>query len=43
MIDLRWGISFGGGSMINGKLNQLFFAAGPNNNNNGLLGVIEFK
>jgi len=43
MIDQLWGINFGGGTTINGRPNQLFFAAGPNNNNNGLFGVIEFK
>jgi uncharacterized protein (TIGR03118 family) len=43
MIDQLWGINFGGGTAINGNPNQLFFAAGPNNNNGGLFGVIEFK
>ena len=43
MIDQLWGINFGGGTTINGNPNQLFFAAGPNNNNGGLFGVIEFK
>jgi len=43
MIDQIWGINFGGGTAINGNPNQLFFAAGPNNNNGGLFGVIEFK
>jgi len=42
-IDQLWGIDFGGGNVIDGKKNQLFFAAGPNNNNDGLFGVIEFK
>jgi uncharacterized protein (TIGR03118 family) len=42
-IDQLWGIEFGGGSAANGKTNQLFFTAGPNNNVNGLFGVIAFK
>jgi len=42
-IDQLWGIEFGGGSANNGKTNQLFFTAGPNNNVNGLFGVIAFK
>ena len=42
-IDQIWGIHFGGGKAINGKRNQLFFAAGPDDNNDGLFGVIEFK
>lgn len=42
-IDQLWGIEFGGGSAANGKTNQLFFTAGPNNNVNGLFGVINFK
>ena len=41
--DQIWGIVFGGGTGINGQTNQLFFAAGPNNNNDGLFGMIEFK
>ena len=41
-IDQIWGIDFGGGKVINGKKNQLFFAAGPDDNNNRLFGVIEF-
>ena len=40
-IDQLWGIEFGGGSTANGKTNQLFFAAGPNANVNGLFGVIQ--
>lgn len=40
-IDQLWGIEFGGGSSANGQKNQLFFAAGPNNNVNGLFGVIQ--
>ena len=40
VIDQLWGIKFGGGSTNNGQTNQLFFAAGPNNNVNGTFGVI---
>ena len=43
VIDQLWGIEFGGGSANNGKTNQLFFTAGPNNNMDGLFGVIAFK
>lgn len=39
-IDQLWAIEFGGGSSVNGATNQLFFTAGPNNNVNGLFGVI---
>jgi uncharacterized protein (TIGR03118 family) len=42
-IDQLWGIEFGGGSSSNGSKNQLFFAAGPNNNVDGLFGVIAFQ
>jgi uncharacterized protein (TIGR03118 family) len=42
-IDQLWGIEFGGGSSANGKKNQLYFTSGPNNNVNGLFGVIAFK
>jgi uncharacterized protein (TIGR03118 family) len=41
LIDQLWGIEFGGGTSANGNKNQLFFAAGPNNNVNGLFGLIE--
>jgi len=41
IIDQIWDIKFGGGSLLNGKTNQLFFTAGPNNNLNGLFGVIQ--
>ncbi len=41
-IDQLWGIEFGGGTTNNGKKNQLFFTAGPNNNVDGLFGVIAF-
>ena len=42
-IDQLWGIEFGGGTTNNGKTNQLYFTAGPNNNVDGLFGVIAFK
>jgi len=42
-IDQLWGIEFGGGTANNGKTNQLFFTSGPDNNVNGLFGVIAFK
>ncbi|HET9309088.1 MAG TPA: TIGR03118 family protein [Candidatus Sulfotelmatobacter sp.] len=38
-INGLWGIEFGGGSTLNGKTNQLFFTAGPNDTN-GVFGVI---
>jgi uncharacterized protein (TIGR03118 family) len=38
-----WGIVFGGGGSQNGKTNQLFFAAGPNNEKAGLFAVINYK
>ncbi len=38
-----WAITFGGGTAQNGKKNQLFFAAGPNNEKAGLFGVITYK
>jgi uncharacterized protein (TIGR03118 family) len=37
-----WGIEFGGGTTANGKTNQLFFAAGPNDTD-GYFGVINCK
>ncbi len=40
-IDQLWGIEFGGGTPANGKTNQLFFAAGPNANVNGLFGILQ--
>jgi len=40
-INQLWGIEFGGGSVANGKTNQLFFTAGPKNGVNGLFGVIQ--
>ncbi|HEY4902593.1 MAG TPA: TIGR03118 family protein [Candidatus Sulfotelmatobacter sp.] len=36
-----WGIEFGGGSANNGKTNQLFFTAGPNDVN-GFFGMIDY-
>jgi uncharacterized protein (TIGR03118 family) len=42
-IDQLWGIEFGGGTTSNGKKNELYFTAGPNNNVNGLFGKIAFK
>jgi len=39
-INGLWGIEFGGGSTLNGKLNQLFFTAGPNDSD-GYFGVIK--
>jgi uncharacterized protein (TIGR03118 family) len=39
-IDQLWGIEFGGGTPSNGKTNNLYFTAGPNNNVNGTFGVI---
>jgi uncharacterized protein (TIGR03118 family) len=41
-INGLWGIEFGGGSTANGKTNQLFFTAGPNDTD-GYFGVINFK
>jgi uncharacterized protein (TIGR03118 family) len=37
-----WGIEFGGGTTSNGKMNQLFFTAGPNDVD-GVFGAIEFS
>jgi uncharacterized protein (TIGR03118 family) len=39
-IDQIWGIEFGGGSPLNGKSNQLFWAAGPANNADGAFGYV---
>jgi uncharacterized protein (TIGR03118 family) len=39
-INQLWGIEFGGGTANNGRTNQLFFTAGPNNNLAGTFGVI---
>jgi uncharacterized protein (TIGR03118 family) len=38
-----WAITFGGGTLLNGKTNQLFFAARPNNEKAGLFGAISYK
>jgi uncharacterized protein (TIGR03118 family) len=43
VINQIWGIDFGGGSSADGATNQLFFTAGPDNNNAGTFGVITFK
>jgi uncharacterized protein (TIGR03118 family) len=43
VINQIWGIEFGGGSSADGATNQLFFTAGPDNNNAGTFGVISFK
>jgi uncharacterized protein (TIGR03118 family) len=42
-IDQLWGIEFGGGAANNGRTNQLFFTAGPDNNLAGTFGVIDSK
>jgi uncharacterized protein (TIGR03118 family) len=39
VINGLWGIEFGGGSTVNGNVNQLFFTAGPNDAE-GYFGVI---
>jgi len=41
VIDQLWGIEFGQGNAMNGRKNQLFFSAGPDNYANGLFGVIQ--
>src|SRR5208282_3557823 len=41
-INGLWGIEFGGGSTANGKTNQLFFTAGPNDTD-GFFGAITYK
>jgi len=43
VIDQLWGIEFGGGTANNGRTNQLFFTAGPDNNLAGTFGVIHLK
>src|ERR1700722_4797355 len=43
VINQLWAIRFGGGAAADGATNQLFFTAGPDNNNAGLFGVIAFK
>jgi uncharacterized protein (TIGR03118 family) len=42
-IDGLWALAFGQGGGMNGKPNQLFFTAGPNEYVNGLFGVINLK
>jgi uncharacterized protein (TIGR03118 family) len=42
VINGIWGITFGGGSTVNGKKNQLFFTAGPACKD-GYFGVINFQ
>ncbi len=42
-INQLWAIEFGGGTKANGKKNQLYFTAGPQNGLNGVFGVIAFK
>ena len=42
-IDQLWGIEFGGGTSNNGRLNELFFTAGPSNNLAGTFGSITLK
>lgn len=39
-IDQLWGIEFGGGTANNGRVNDLFFTAGPSNNLAGTFGKI---
>jgi uncharacterized protein (TIGR03118 family) len=40
VINQLWGIEFGGGTAKNGATNELFFTAGPDNDESGLFGVI---
>ena len=42
-INQLWAIEFGGGTAANGKKNQLYYTAGPDNGLNGFFGVIAFK
>lgn len=39
-IDRLWGLSFGSGAAASGPVNQLFFSAGPNDENDGLFGKL---
>jgi len=41
VINQIWGIAFGGGTTNNGKVNQLFYASGPANNQDGEFGAIQ--
>ena len=43
VINQIWGIEFGGGTSSNGNTNQLFYTAGPDNNLDGVFGVINVK
>ncbi|MGB8541021.1 MAG: TIGR03118 family protein [Candidatus Acidiferrales bacterium] len=43
VINQIWGIKFGGGTAADGATNELFFTAGPDNNNAGIFGFISFK
>jgi uncharacterized protein (TIGR03118 family) len=43
IINQLWAIEFGGGTAANGKKNQLYYTAGPQNGLNGFFGVIAFK
>jgi uncharacterized protein (TIGR03118 family) len=40
VIDGLWAISFGGGNLKSGALNELYFTAGPNDEANGLFGKL---
>jgi hypothetical protein len=40
IINQIWGIEFGGGTSSNGNTNQLYYAAGPDNNLHGVFGKI---
>ena len=42
-IDQLWGIDFGDGTGKNGRVNQMFFTAGPFNNLAGTFGTIAFQ
>jgi uncharacterized protein (TIGR03118 family) len=42
-IDQLWGIDFGDGTGENGRVNQMFFTAGPFNNLAGTFGTIAFQ
>jgi uncharacterized protein (TIGR03118 family) len=43
VIDQLWGLDFGKGADVNGKTNQLFFTAGPDNYSKGLFGMIQLR
>jgi hypothetical protein len=42
-INQLWAIEFGGGTANNGKANQLYFTAGPQNGKTGSFGVIVYE